>query len=178
MLYKSNILMYDYTTESLWSQALQKAVTGPETNTQLKVIPSNLTTWSKWKKEHPDTEVLSTDTGYKRDYRKDPYENYYKQKKGLFSFFTPGPGEEEKQLVAGVEINGKTKAYPINKLRQNRITDTLGGKEINLMFDPYTDEIIVQDADRNDVTFVTLYWFVWKGMHEKSELWEQVSGQE
>ena len=172
MLYKSNILMYDRQTESLWSQVLQKAVTGPETNTLLKVIPSTLTTWAKWKKEHPDTEVLSPDTGHKRDYRKDPYESYYKQKKGLFSFFTPGPGEEEKQLVAGVEINGKTKAYPIKKLQQNRITDTLGGKEITLMFDPYTDEIIVQDADRNDVTFVTLYWFVWKGMHAESGLWK------
>lgn len=172
MLYKSNILMYDHQTESLWSQVLREAVAGPRTSTRLTVIPSTLTTWAKWKKNHPDTEVLSLETGHSKDYSRDPYESYYKGKKGFLSLFKPGPGEEEKQLVAGVVIHGLAKAYPIEELRQNRITDTLAGKEITLMFDHYTDEITIQDDDGNDVPFMTVYWFVWKGIYKESGLWK------
>ena len=172
MLYNSNILMYDHQTKSLWSQVLRKAVTGPRTDTQLTVIPSVLTTWDKWRREHPETEVLSNDTGYERNYSRDPYETYYKGKKGFLSLFNPGPDEEEKALVAGVVINGSAKAYPIKALRQNSIKDKLDGKEINLMLDPYTDEIIVQDGGGKNIPFVTVYWFVWKAMYQESGLWK------
>jgi hypothetical protein len=94
MLYKANVLMYDRQTESLWSQARRAAVTGAMTGAELEVLPSTLTSWRKWRQKHPQTEVLSLDTGYKRNYRQDPYADYYQSKKGFFSFFKPGPGEE------------------------------------------------------------------------------------
>jgi hypothetical protein len=174
LLYKSNVLMYDHQTESLWSQVLQMAVTGPRTDTQLEVLPSTLTTWEKWKNKYPDTEVLSIDTGYFRDYSKDPYESYYQKKKGFFSFLKMGPGEEEKQLVAGVMINGAAKAYPLETLREKKeIKDMLAWVKITLRFDPETDRVSVQDEEGNDIPFVTVYWFVWKGIYEKSELYKQ-----
>lgn len=174
LLYKSNVLMYDHQTESLWSQVLREAVTGSKTGTQLEIIPSALTTWEKWKKKYPQTEVLSIETGHKRDYSKDPYETYYKKKKGfLSSFFKIGPGEEEKLLVAGVMINGKAKAYPIKVLREKKIIkDKLAWVPITLKFDPETDMITVKDSEGNDIPFVSAYWFVWKGMYQKSELWK------
>jgi hypothetical protein len=102
LLYKANVLMYDRQTESLWSQVLRKAVTGPMTDTPLTVLPSTLTTWKRWKKRHPDTLVLSLETGHRRDYTRDPYESYYESSRGFFSRVLGGPGEEEKMLVAGV----------------------------------------------------------------------------
>ena len=47
LLYKSNVLMYDKETESLWSQVKNQAVTGPMTGAKLKVLPSSLTAWEK-----------------------------------------------------------------------------------------------------------------------------------
>jgi hypothetical protein len=171
LLYKSNVLLYDHQTESLWSQIKGKAVTGRMTGTPLEVLPSTFTTWKKWKKRFPETEVLSTDTGYDRDYSKDPYESYYKRKKGLFSFFTPGPGEEEKQLVAGVRIDSTVKAYPLDVLRKKKkIADRLGDREITLTFDPETDVLTIQDTHGKDIPYMIVYWFVWKSIHSDSDL--------
>lgn len=171
LLYKSNVLMYDRQTESLWSQVKGKAVTGPMTDTPLKVLPSTLTTWEKWKKRFPTTEVLSTETGYTRNYNKDPYKDYYKRKKGLFSFFKPGPGEKEKELVAGVKIDGSVKAYPVSMLRKKeKLNDRLGGMDITVTFDPKTDELVVLNKEGKEIPFMIVYWFVWKGIHPESKL--------
>ena len=67
LLYKANVLMYDRQTESLWSQVRREAVAGPLTGAKLKVLPSTLTTWKKWRRQHPNTAVLSPDTGHQRD---------------------------------------------------------------------------------------------------------------
>jgi hypothetical protein len=148
LLYKSNVLFYDHQTESLWSQVKGKAVAGRMTGTPLEVLPS-------------------TD----RDYSTDPYESYYKRKKGLFSFFTPGPGEKEKQLVAGVKIDSDVKAYPLDILRKKKkITDRLGDREIILTFDPETDVLTIQDTHGKDIPYMTVYWFVWKSIHSDSRL--------
>jgi hypothetical protein len=171
LLYKSNVLMYDRRTESLWSQLKREAVAGPMTGTPLKVLPSNLATWEKWKKRYPGTEVLSTDTGYARDYSRDPYEEYYKSKKGLFSFLKPGIGEEEKQLVVGVALDKFVKAYPLDHLRKKgSLTDRVEGKNITIVFDPRTDEVTVKDSEGNKIPYIIAYWFVWKGIHSSSEL--------
>ena len=63
MLFRANVLMYDHQSESLWLQVKHSAVTGPMTGKKLKILPSTFTTWGKWLKKHPDTEVLTTQTG-------------------------------------------------------------------------------------------------------------------
>jgi hypothetical protein len=173
LLYKSNVLMYDHETESLWSQVKGKAVTGPMAGTPLKVLPSTITTWKKWKKRFPKTEVLSPETGHLRDYSRDPYEDYYKRKRGLFSLFKPGPGEEEKALVAGVILNSATKAYPLEELRKKgTLTDHLDDKEITLTFNTKTDVLTIKDKKGNDIPYIMSYWFVWKGIHPETMLFK------
>lgn len=166
MLYKSNVLMYDRQTESLWSQVRREAVTGPMTGARLKVLPSTLTTWRKWLKQHPQTEVLSLETGHRRDYRQDPYADYYESKSGMFSFFKPGPGEEEKALVAGITLDGEARAYPLELLRREKtLSDTVAGTRLTVTYEPETDQISVRTAAGEELVPMILYWFVWKGMY-------------
>ncbi len=73
LLYKRNMLFFDRATDSLWSQLLSQAVTGPQAGTRLPVLPAENTTWSAWRREHPETRVLSFATGYRNNYRHDPY---------------------------------------------------------------------------------------------------------
>lgn len=54
----ANLVMYDELTGSFWSQALARAICGPATGTRLPIVPSELTSWSEWRAEHPETEVL------------------------------------------------------------------------------------------------------------------------
>jgi hypothetical protein len=172
LLYKSNVLMYDHQTESLWSQVKRKSVTGQMTGTKLTLLPSTLTSWGKWKKRFPDTEVLTPETGYVRDYGRDPYEGYYKRSRGLFSFFKPGPGEEEKQLIAGITIEDYAKAYPLEQIRkEGRMNDKLGEIDISISFDAETDLLTIRDSRGNEIPHIVSYWFVWKSIYPASELY-------
>lgn len=69
-LYRSNKLMYDQATQSLWSTLDGKPVIGPLVGKGIQLKQSGLvtTTWGEWKKRHPDTKVLSLKTGHRRDY--------------------------------------------------------------------------------------------------------------
>ncbi|WP_435622564.1 DUF3179 domain-containing protein [Flagellimonas sp.] len=79
-LYRSNKLMYDKATQSLWSTLEGEPVIGPLVGKgiQLDYLSVVTTTWGEWKKRHPDTKVLSLDTGHRRDYREGvAYRDYF-----------------------------------------------------------------------------------------------------
>ena len=173
LLYRSNVLMYDHQTESLWLQVKRKAVTGPKTGTKLFTFPSSRTTWKKWKKKHPETTVLSFNTGHSRNYSRDPYESYYRDRRGMFSsFFKPGPGEEEKELVAGVVVGETAKAWPVDAIRKaGTIKDELGGTKITISYDSSVDSVTFTDGSGNVIEPVVVYWFVWKGINPDSALY-------
>lgn len=165
LLYRSNVLMYDRGSESLWSQIKGEAVTGPLTGTELEVLPSTLTTWKKWRMQHPDTQVLSLETGFSRNYATDPYLDYYAQQSGFRSFFKLGPGEKEKELVVGIVIDGKAKAYPLKEIKKAiQIKDKFAGIDVVLSIDASTDQLSVVDGSGNNIEQITVYWFVWKGI--------------
>ncbi len=76
LLYNSDVLLYDRQTESLWSQLMSKSISGPMVGEVLSMLPTDNTTWEKWNEKYPNSPVLSYDTGFNRDYDKNPYPNY------------------------------------------------------------------------------------------------------
>ena len=70
LLFRSNKLMYDHQTNSLWHHLTGEPVVGPLASggIRLRVLPVVITTWKEWRAEHPDTRVLDLKTGYQRDY--------------------------------------------------------------------------------------------------------------
>lgn len=79
-LYRSNKLMYDAATQSLWSTILGQPVLGPLANQdiELEVLPVETTTWGEWRKRQPKTKVLSLETGHSRNYAEgEAYKEYY-----------------------------------------------------------------------------------------------------
>ena len=69
-LYRSNKLMYDHATQSLWSTLTGTPVVGPLVGRGLELEPLSVvtTTWGEWRRLHPGTSVLSLETGFQRDY--------------------------------------------------------------------------------------------------------------
>lgn len=87
LLYRSNKLMFDHETRSLWSTLEGKPVIGPLAGTglALRAHPVVTTTWGEWRAEHPETRVLSIDTGYKRDYSEGAaYRDYFATDRLMF----------------------------------------------------------------------------------------------
>ncbi|WP_175452434.1 DUF3179 domain-containing protein [Thiohalomonas denitrificans] len=87
-LVNSNLILYDRATKSLWPQILSTAISGPLKGKSLKSFPVVWTTWSQWQSLHPDTTVLSTNTGYTRNYFHDPYGGYH-PKRGYYDTEAP-----------------------------------------------------------------------------------------
>lgn len=168
--------MYDQQTESLWLQAKREAVTGPMTGAKLKSYPSTITTWAKWKKRHPKTEVLSLDTGHTRDYSRDPYESYYESQQGLFSFLRKKTGANEKDLIIGIELHNKARAYPLKLLRKKKkIKDVLNGESIEIQLDQTTDQVTIKKGADKIPDFIITFWMIWHNIHPETDLYPPIN---
>src|SRR5437870_5629196 len=84
LLYNSDLLLYDRATQSLWSQIEARAIAGPLKGEKLTPVALTHTTWADWKARHPDTLVLSAETGFSRDYSRDPYAGYESSSRIMF----------------------------------------------------------------------------------------------
>jgi len=133
-LYNSNLLMYDRLTESYWSQALGMAVKGELSGYQLNLIPFDVITWGDWKILHPDTLVLTTDTGYSRSYATDPYGNYYTEPRIMFPVEHSDDRMHPKEIILGFNQDGIYKAYKQNDVESNIIiNDSIGETPLMLI---------------------------------------------
>lgn len=87
-LYRSNKLMYDRATQSLWSTLWGRPVVGPLVGQgiELESLSVVTTTWGEWRRRHAETSVLSLDTGYERDYSEGAaYRDYFSTDRLMFS---------------------------------------------------------------------------------------------
>lgn len=169
-LYKSNVLLYDHQTESLWSQLMEKAIAGPLAGKRLKKLPSIRSSWKAWRKKRPKTLVLSTDTGYTRDYTVDPYKGYYKS---LGIWFPVGQVRTDlspKEMVLGIEIQGDARAYPLSELRKRpgTLEDEVGGELIQITVAPDGEVTGVNDREGNPIPPTFGYWFAWQAFHPET----------
>lgn len=166
-LFKSNVLIYDHQTESLWSQLKETAIAGPMVGRKLNKIPAERTTWQRWLKNHPQTKVLSTDTGYHRDYKLDPYTGYYRAREIMFPVGDVRTDLAAKEMVLGVEINGTAKAYPLPLLERKTGTlkDEIGGNPVQIVLSKDGQVIRVLDHQDRTIPVIFAYWFAWQAFH-------------
>ena len=128
LLYNSSLVMYDRQTETLWSHFTGQGIIGELTGQQLTDFPLSTVSWGDWKQANPDGLVLSRDTGFSRDYGRNPYPGYDDVNGIPFLF----EGDVDGQFTAmtrivGVEQDGQAVGVPLVELEGQRvITGTLG----------------------------------------------------
>lgn len=174
LLYNSDVLLYDRESESLWSQLLSKAVTGRHKGSVLKSLPVMHTTWANWKRLHPSSLVLSSDTGYKRSYSKDPYSGYEKSRSLYFPVSNKAPIRyHPKERVLGLSIGITSKAYPfteLNKNDQSIFTDVVNGAPLTIHWNKKEQTGFVTNEQGTIIPIVQSYWFAWYAFHPDTEL--------
>lgn len=132
-LYNSNLVMYDRTTKTLWSQALAEGIVGKYAGTKLQRVPFDVTHWKEWKQLYPESKVLSRDTGSNRPYGADPYGDYYTNSDVLFPVSNKDSRLNLKEIVVGFENKGQFKAYKQQDIENKKvINDQVNGKPIAL----------------------------------------------
>jgi len=169
LLYNSDVLLYDRKTESLWSQIMGEAVAGVLVGTKLKAFPVSHTTWRDWVKQHPDTQVLSTSTGYSRDYGRNPYRGYEQSRQLYFGVNQRAPDTyHPKEQVIGLEIDGVYKAYPFAELEKNnqsQFKDSINGVSITIDWDSENRSVELFDSSGKRIAGIQGFWFAWFAFH-------------
>ncbi len=140
-LYKSDLVMYDRKTDTYWSQVLGQGIKGELAGMKLKAIPVDTVRWKDWKAQHPDTLVLSRDTGfpnYLASGRYDVIDLYGTDRSGFSGIGVSFTDTRlpSNSIVYGVVINGKAKVYEEQAIKSDGvINDDVGGQKILVLWD-------------------------------------------
>lgn len=142
----SNTLLYDTTTESLWSQLKGESVDGELMGLSLTRLPSEIMTWSTFKLGYPYGEVLSRDTDADRDYTQNPYarEGYDDSAAVWFPLSHEDERLPAKTIVYGYEENNRIIAYTVDYIQEEN------------------DKRILRPA----------YWFAWASAYPETEIYQ------
>lgn len=144
LLYRSNKLMFDEETASLWSTLEGKPVIGPlaGTDVELALRSSVTTTWREWREAHPDTTVLSLDTGFDRDYSEGAaYRDYFATDRLMFQVPRQDNRLKNKAEVLVLRLPEGDREIPVaiavDFLKKNPVyTHTVGGRSYVVVTTP------------------------------------------
>jgi len=116
LLMRSNKLMFDRQTDSLWNQLTGEPVTGSlaHSGVVLERLPVVITEWSQWRQTHPDTDILSLETGHVRDYTPGaPYADYFASDQLMFPVWQRRGQLPDKSRVLATVLDGVPVAWPM-----------------------------------------------------------------
>jgi hypothetical protein len=131
-IHGSNMVLYDRETESWWQQFTGEAIVGDFNGRKLKSLPAQVIGFAQFASAFPKAEVLSRQTGYARDYGRNPHFRYDNIEGGP-SHFRGKPDRRLRPMekVIGIEIDNQAKAYPYSISSARRVLyDQIGTQEI------------------------------------------------
>ncbi len=133
-LVNNNLIMYDRATETWWPQMLATSIPGPWNDDpqtrSLQEFRVIWTTWEQWVDKHPETRVLSRNTGYAKNYQRDPYGSY-NPRGGYYSpdaapMFSPLSEDDRlqpKAVVIGARTTSGAVAFEKQTLREMKLVE-------------------------------------------------------
>ena len=173
LLSRSNKVMYDLRTDSVFDTFTGAAVSGPlqDVGVVLEETTVVRTTWGEWKAQHPDTRLIAEDGGIGRSYPLDPLQG--RDDDG--PIFPIGAADDRlgvQELVVGVITgDGTPVAFPADASRDaldaGRDVVQAGVELVGeggglRALDAATGEPLVAHES---------FWFAWSQFHPTTELW-------
>ena len=142
LLYNNNLIAFDRSTQSNWSQMRLQAVSGSLQGTIMPVFQLVETRWSVWKEMFPNTQVVSENTGWDRPYGVYPYGDYRSNNNNLlFPLSIDDRRLERKERVHGVIINEDAKVYRFESF----------GDELTMIRDTFQETDIIVIGNNSDL---------------------------
>ena len=133
-LRNGDLVMYDRQTHSWWQQLTGEGIVGEHSGKRLSILPAAMLSWADFEASFPDGLVLSRNTGFQRDYGRDPYVT------DDGDDLTPILVDEVdgrlpvKEKVVGVTVGGIAAAFPFSVLRGQRVVNFAAGEERLVVF--------------------------------------------
>ncbi len=173
LLYNSNVLMYDRTHHAFWSQIGFEAVSGPYAGRSLQMLPWQLIRFEEFKKQHGNAEVVSAQTGYRRDYSRNPYATYFQNDQLMFPVTRQDARLPVKSTVVGVRVGNDSRAYPVDAIRRSKghaVTDDFKGAGRVVLTATSSGQVDVVELPRGAQVAHT-FWFAWVAFHPDTTLY-------
>ena len=170
LLIRSNKVMYDVKTFSVFDTFLGNAVTGPlaEKGVQLEQASVVTTDWGTWKQAHPETTVLVEALALGRDF---DFRNNRDANGPIFPIGDLDPRlPVHEDIIGVVTASGKPVAFQ----RSKAVVALKNGDEIafeNIRLKLEAGGIKAVDADGSDLGSHQAFWFAWSQFHPQTELW-------
>jgi len=183
-LYRSNFVLYDAKTGSLWDSLDGLALTGPSAGKKLKSAKLLRVRWGWWKKENPDTTVLSRETGaedfprvlncsYSEDLlAKARYTTadiivctvpYYHPET------TPIPA---KAVVFGIRTPAGNRAYERSRIfAVQDLKDKIGDYEVTITWNDEMGQPEFSGPDGKPIEYNQMYWFAWRACNMQTDVY-------
>jgi len=138
MLRKSDLVMYDRQTQTLWQQLAGEGIVGDLAGKKLVQLPAQIISFEQFYLAHPHGKVLSRDTGFSRNYGHNPYVGYDDISQRPFLY--KGPADDRlrpMEKVITVSADGVNRAYPYSLTRKRHvIADEVGGRQVVVFHSP------------------------------------------
>lgn len=170
LLIRSNKVMYDINTFSVFDTFRGDAVTGPLAQKNLKLEQASVVTtdWGRWKEAHPETTVLVESLALGRDF---DFRNNRDARGPIFPV-----GDVDPRLPVHEDIIGVITAsgQPVAFQRSKAFVALQNGDEIayeNIRLKLDAGGVRAVDTDGSDLGSHQAFWFAWSQFHPETALW-------
>lgn len=153
----SDLIMYDRQTETWWQQATGEGIIGEYAGERLTFVSAPVMSWKDVKNLEPNATVLSRDTGYSRDYGRNPYAGYDTGAGPIRNFFRFGRDDrrlDAMERVVALEGGDEFLAVPFARLADKKLAEVeVGGRAMVVFWAPGTASALDQSeiSDGRDV---------------------------
>ncbi len=168
LLYKNNDLFYDNKTESLWSQYSGEAVIGEYSKSKLSPLSFRIITFQKAKEEFGDSEILSFDTGFRKNYQDRSFLSFAQNNQFIGPIENQNDEFSPKTKIIGFELDSQQ--FVINReeitdkkefsFQSKTFTTYLDGDELTLLY------------NKNPINFTQSFWYVWFDFYPNTKILE------
>lgn len=169
LLRESNMVMYDTKTESFWNQSVGEAIVGSYTGAVLERLPFQLLSLSEVRDKFPSAQIMSTDTGYSRNYDSNPYSGYSDNDSTYFPVKVQDKRFPAKEVFYIVTNDDTSIAIRISTLDDS---SKFSSDKYNLTLLKDGGEITVEKNGQPLPGYYEM-WFSWAAQHDDNgDIWE------
>lgn len=174
LLSRSNKVMFDLLSESVFDTFTGAAVSGPLQDAGVVLDETTVvrSTWSEWKREHPETQIIAEDGGIGRSYQLDPLGD----RDANGPIFPIGDFDQRlgvQDFVVGVLLDdGTALAFPSEEataaFNTGDVVELAG-----VALEQSGDGLVAVDLATGDAVVAhESFWFAWSQFHPDTLLWE------
>ena len=170
LLSRSNKVMYDLNSKSIFDTFLGTAVSGPLLDEGIALEGHSVvtTSWASWVAEHPTTTVLTEDLAMGRDF------DFRNGRDANGPIFPIGNVDSrlgvQEDVLGAIQPNGRPLAIHVDSaIAAIQRGETVVINDVHVSMSG--DGLLAFDADGAPITTHQAFWFAWSQFHPTTELW-------